>query len=59
MVIHGTSDGIVPFWHGEAIYEAVKARKVNLFIEGGPHGGLADFTGPRYWEELRKFTDSL
>jgi fermentation-respiration switch protein FrsA (DUF1100 family) len=58
-VIHGTADGTVPFWHGEALYEAVTARKMKLFVEGGPHTGLGDFTGPRYWDEFRKFTDSL
>ncbi len=59
MVIHGTADGTVPFWHGQALHGAVTSRKVSLFVEGGPHAGLADFTGPRYAEELRKFTDSL
>ncbi|MFZ5494948.1 MAG: alpha/beta hydrolase [Verrucomicrobiota bacterium] len=60
MVIHGTADGTVPFWHGVKLYEALPSgRKAKLFIEGGPHGGLADFAGPRYWEELRKFTDAL
>lgn len=58
-VIHGTADGTIPFWHGEKLYEAVTARKQKLFVEGGPHTGLADFTGPRYWDELKKFTDSL
>ncbi|HET7535954.1 MAG TPA: alpha/beta hydrolase [Candidatus Didemnitutus sp.] len=59
MVIHGTADGTVPFWHGPALYAAITSRKAKLFIDGGPHTGLADFTGPRYWEELKKFTDSL
>lgn len=59
MVIHGTADETVPFWHGEALYEAITSRKTKLFVEGGPHGGLADFTGPRYWEQLKLFTDSL
>lgn len=59
MVIHGTADTTVPFWHGEKLYAAITARKAKLFVEGGPHAGLADFTGPRYWEELKRFTDSL
>ena len=59
LIIHGTADDTVPFWHGEKIYAAITARKAKLFVEGGQHAGLADFTGPRYWEELRKFTDSL
>ncbi len=58
-VIHGTGDNTVPFWHGEKLYEAITARKQKLFVEGGPHAGLGDFTGPRYWQEFRKFTDSL
>ncbi len=59
LVIHGTADEVVPFWHGEKIYAAITARKARLFVEGGQHAGLADFTGPRYWAELTKFTDSL
>jgi fermentation-respiration switch protein FrsA (DUF1100 family) len=59
MVIHGTADQTVPFWHGEKLYAAITARKAKLFVEGGGHGGLADLIGPRYWEEMRRFTDSL
>ena len=59
MVIHGTADATVPFWHAPALYEAVTTRKAKLFIEGGHHGGLADFAGQVYWDELKKFTDSL
>lgn len=59
MVIHGTADGTVPFWHGEKLYAAITAPKMKLFVAGGPHTRLGEFTGPRYWEELKKFTDSL
>lgn len=58
-VIHGTADGTVSFWHGEKLYAATRSTKAKFFVEGGPHAGLGDFVGPRYWEELRKFTDSL
>ncbi len=59
MIIHGTADGTVPFWHGRRLYEAVTAPKAKLFAEGGPHTGLADYIGPGYAEELRRFTDAL
>ena len=59
LVIHGMADEVVSFWHGEKLYAAITARKASFYVPGGPHAGLADFTGPRYWEELRKFTDSL
>ena len=59
MVIHGTDDRTVPFWHGEALYDAITARKQKLFVDGAAHTRLAEFTGQRYWDELKKFTDSL
>lgn len=59
LYLHGTEDRTVPIWHGEALYAATQARKMKLFVEGGHHSGLADFTGPRYWETLKAFTDSL
>lgn len=59
MIIHGTHDGTVPFWHGEALYAAAPNPKTKFFVDGGRHAGLAAFAGPRYWEELKRFTDSL
>lgn len=59
LVIHGLADSTVPPWHGQALYDAITAPKAKLFVESGPHAGLGDFTGPRYWAELRRFTDSL
>lgn len=59
LVIHGTADSTVPFWHGEALYEAITARKMKLFVEGGPHSRLGEFTGNPYWNKLKEFTDSL
>jgi len=59
LFIHGTDDTTVPFWHGEELYAAATARKAKLFVSGGQHGSLADFTGPRYWEAVKEFTDSL
>jgi len=59
LVIHGTSDNTVPFWHGERLYDAITAPKTKFFVEGGSHGGLAAFAGPAYAETLHQFTDSL
>lgn len=59
LVIHGTSDNTVPFWHGERLFEAITARKARLFVEGGPHSGLPAFAGPAYWESVNRFSASL
>lgn len=59
LVIHGTADHTVPFWHGKRLYDEIAAPKHKLFVEGGPHAGLADFAGPAYVAALRDFTASL
>jgi alpha-beta hydrolase superfamily lysophospholipase len=59
LVIHGTADNTVPFWHGERLFERITARKDRLFVKDGPHGGLATFVGPAYWETLNRFSGSL
>lgn len=59
LYLHGTDDGTVPFWHGVALFEATRSRKMKLFIPGGHHGGLAETAGPAYWETLQQFTASL
>jgi fermentation-respiration switch protein FrsA (DUF1100 family) len=59
LMIHGTADGTVPFWHGERLYDAISAPKQKLFVEGGHHGGLADFAGQAYPDALNKFASSL
>lgn len=59
LYLHGMEDRTVPLWHGEALYAATTARKSKLFVEGGHHSRLAEFTGERYWTTLRAFADSL
>jgi len=39
LVIHGTADDVVPFWHGEKLYELAAKTKNKEFVkvEGGGH----------------------
>ena len=46
LVVHGTSDDIVPFAMGERLFAAAKAPKRFLKLEGGNHHNLtANFFG--------------
>jgi fermentation-respiration switch protein FrsA (DUF1100 family) len=38
LVLHGRTDGIVPFAHGEALFEAARGRKAFLEFPGGHNG---------------------
>jgi fermentation-respiration switch protein FrsA (DUF1100 family) len=52
MVIHSVRDGIIPFHHGEALYEAAKEPKEFLQTDT-PHG--ATFVIPGYRKEMIRF----
>lgn len=55
LVIHGTNDEIIPFWHGRALYEAATSPKMHLWVERAGHNDLAWVAGPAYWEAARTF----
>ncbi len=55
LVIHGTRDGIVPFSHGRALYDAAPAPKQSLWVEGAGHNNVLDVAGERYPQALKRF----
>lgn len=59
LVIHGTRDGVVGFWHGQRLYEAARGPKRQLWVAGAGHNDVAWVAGERYWNALREFADAL
>lgn len=59
LVIHGKSDGVIPFWHGEKLYQQANEPKMSLWINGAGHNDLLEVAGEKYDIALRKFRDSL
>jgi fermentation-respiration switch protein FrsA (DUF1100 family) len=55
LVMHGKADEVIPFWHGEKLYAAVRAPKLSLWIEGANHNDFAEVAGKRYGDILREF----
>lgn len=55
MLIHGRRDKIIPFWHGERLFEAARGAKVKLWVEDGGHWDLRDAAGDSYWQTWREF----
>lgn len=58
LIIHGTRDTVVPYSHGEALFEAAAGPKRLYTVEGGGHNNLLFKAGERYWEMLREFLAS-
>jgi hypothetical protein len=55
LVIHGTEDETVPFWHGEVLYHSAPGEKMKLWVEGGGHNDTIKVAGPAYANILVEF----
>ncbi len=56
LVIHGTTDAVIPYSHAERLVK--ESPKSNLItIDGGGHNDLSNF--PQYWESIEKFINVL
>ncbi len=59
LVMHGRADEVIPFSHGEALYDAAPGPKSHLWVDGAGHNDFLQVAGERYWEALREFSRSL
>lgn len=56
LVIHGRDDRVVPFWHGEKLFETANEPKLNFWVDGAGHNDLLTVAGNRYWDIIGDFT---
>jgi len=59
LVIHGTDDEVIAFWHGQALFERANSPKEYFWVQGAGHNNLLDFSGKVYWETIGKFAQGL
>jgi len=55
LVIHGRNDGIVPFWHGQRIYDLASQPKRSLWIDRAGHNDVLFVAQQQYFDALRDF----
>ncbi len=55
LLIHGTEDEVISFWHSKALMEKANQPKLYLWVEGAEHNNVIDFAGRIYWDTLDKF----
>jgi len=55
LVIHGTRDALIPFFMGEALYQAAPEPKVFFGVEGAGHNDVCAVGGERYLRQLKEF----
>lgn len=55
LVMHGTDDGIIPFSHGQRLFEAAGKPKRRLWVPNAGHNNLRWVAGPAYETALLEF----
>jgi hypothetical protein len=59
LIIHGRADQIVPFWHGEKLFQIANQPKTFLPIDGAGHNDVMLLAGKKYDAALREFATRL
>lgn len=59
LVIHGRRDGVVPFSHGQQLYDAAKGQKQCLWIDTAGHNDCLIEAGEAYYKALVDFASSI
>jgi hypothetical protein len=59
LVIHGRDDRVVPFWHGQTLYNAANDPKHHYWVDNAGHNDLLYHAGQTYWTTLQTFKDQL
>ena len=55
LLIHGTQDQVVPFWHAEKNWKVLHGEKQTLWVEGAGHNNIPNVAGPLYWKTIISF----
>ena len=59
LVIHGRRDSVIPFWHGQSLYQAANKPKTNYWVNYAGHNDLLHKAGGSYWKTLNDFKKLL
>jgi alpha-beta hydrolase superfamily lysophospholipase len=59
LVIHGKRDEVIPFRHGEKLFEAANEPKLFWWVEEAGHNNLLETAGSSYEKTLRDFANSI
>lgn len=59
LVIHGRSDRVIPFWHGQRMYELANEPKRHLWIDRAGHNDVLLVAWEQYVTALKTFAESL
>ena len=59
LIIHGKRDTVVPFRHGQALYNAANEPKMYYWVENAGHNDLFYQAGDNYWKILNQYIELI
>lgn len=59
LVIHGREDEVIPWSHGQRLFDAANEPKTALWVDGAHHNDVLLVAAPRYWAALQAFGESV
>ncbi|MDZ8187967.1 MAG: alpha/beta hydrolase [Nostoc sp. ChiSLP02] len=59
LVVHGKSDEVIPFSHGEKLFAAASSPKLSFWVDRASHNDLLAVAGDKYKTILNKFIKIL
>ncbi len=59
LVIQGKADGVIPWWHGQRIYELANQPKRFLWIDGAGHNDALAVAEKQYLQAMGDFAASI
>lgn len=59
LIIHGTEDEIIPFTHGQQLWETANPPKSHFWVENGGHNDVPWVDSETYVKQLKEFARSL
>lgn len=59
LILHGTQDQVIPFYHGKQLYQMANPPKTFKAVEGAGHNNIAMVMGNKYFQTLQQFTQTL
>jgi len=55
LMIHGTADNIIPYWHGQKLYDEAKVSKQFYSVKNAGHNDIVMVAGEEYWDTIAGF----
>jgi len=59
LVIHGTDDRVISYWHGEKLFSLANEPKKLFTVKGAGHNNLPYVAGKSYWQAIVAYAKDL